>query len=76
MAEVTGHVGKDEGILVIRAIHVRYLLKAADRLNDPERADNRDREAIQRAFDLHPMRCPVYRTLHRSIEITTELEIV
>jgi len=28
---------------------------------------------VQRAFDLHPMRCPVYRTLHECIEITTEL---
>ena len=65
-AEVTGQVGKDEGVLVIRSIHVVYRLQAADA----------DQAAVQRAFDLHPMRCPVYRTLHRCIEVTTELTIV
>ena len=59
-----GKVGKDEGVLVIRRIHVKYVLKTA----------GADPEVVQRAFDLHPMRCPVYRTLHRCIEITTELE--
>ena len=65
-AEVTGSVGKDEGVLVIRRIHVLYKLRAGDA----------DRGAVQRAFELHPMRCPVYRTLHGCIEVTTELEIV
>ena len=65
-AEVRGRVGKEEGVLVIRHIHVRYLLQAA----------GQDEAKIQRAFDLHPMRCPVYRTLHRCIEITTEFAIV
>ncbi len=65
-ADVQGKVGKDEGVLVIRQIHVKYLLQAADQ----------DAEKIQRALDLHPMRCPVYRTLHNSIEITTELAMV
>ncbi len=64
-ADVRGKVGKDDGVLVIRSIHVKYLLKGAD----PENA------AIQRAFAIHPMRCPVYRTLHQCIEITTELAI-
>lgn len=76
MAEVTGRVGKEEGVLVIRAIHVRYELRAADRLGDADRDEKRDSAAIRRAFELHPMRCPVYRTLHRCIEITTELAIV
>ncbi len=77
-AEVTGRVGKEEGVLVIRAIHVRYLLKASERLNETDRDQDRERAAaaIRRAFELHPMRCPVYRTLHRCIEITTELAIV
>jgi len=65
-AEVNGKVGKDDGVLVIRQIHCKYLLKAAEA----------DGKAIQRAFELHPMRCPVYRTLYRCIEITTELAIV
>ena len=65
-AEVNGKVGKDDGVLVIRQIHCKYLLKAAEA----------DGKAIQRAFELHPMRCPVYRTLYQCIEITTELAIV
>ena len=65
-AEVRGRVGKDDGVLVVREIHAKYRLEAADA----------DRAAVQRAYDLHPMRCPVYRTLHRCIEITTELEVV
>ena len=65
-AEVQGNVGKEEGVLVIRHIQVRYLLQAA----------GEDRAKIQRAFDMHPMRCPVYRTLHNCIEITTELAVV
>lgn len=65
-AEVKGGVGKEEGVLVVRRIHVKYQLRAA----------GADQEAINRAYDLHPMRCPVYRTLHRCIDITTELEIL
>jgi len=34
------------------------------------------RSSIQRAFDLHPNACPVYRSIHTSIDITKELEIV
>ena len=64
-ADVQGKVGKEEGVLVIRHIHVKYLLQA----------DGADPAAVQRAFDLHPMRCPVYRTLHKCIEITTELAV-
>ncbi|MDE2653557.1 MAG: OsmC family protein [Gemmatimonadota bacterium] len=65
-AEVKGGVGKEEGVLVVRRIHVKYQLRAAAA----------DEEAINRAFDLHPMRCPVYRTLHKCIDITTELAIL
>ena len=66
VAEVKGRVGKEEGVLVVRHIHVKYLLQAAEA----------DEEAIARAYDLHPMRCPVYRTLHKCIDITTELAIL
>ncbi len=65
-ADVRGDVGKEDGVLVIRRIHVKYQLRAADE----------DQAKVQRAFDIHPMRCPVYRTLHNSIEITTELTLV
>jgi uncharacterized OsmC-like protein len=51
---------------VIRRIAVRYRLVASED----------DREAIDRAFEKHFMYCPVYRTLHRCIEIGATLDLV
>lgn len=53
-------------MLVIKRIHVRYRLRV-----EP----GADRDAIQRAFEHHMPRCPVYRSIGGSIEITTELEV-
>ena len=50
---------------MIRRIHARYRLRA-----DPEHA-----AAIRRAFEAHPPKCPVYRTLSGCIDITTELDV-
>jgi len=52
-------------VLVIRRIHVRYRLKASED----------QRAAIERAFEAHPEKCPVYRSLTGTIDITTELSI-
>lgn len=58
-----GEVEKeDDGVIVIRRIHVVYHLKAGEE----------HREAVERVHGLHAMKCPVYRTLHDSIDITTE----
>lgn len=54
-------------MLVIRRIHVDYTLRV-----DPDV----DRGKVQRAFDNHMPRCPVYRSLRAAIEITTALELV
>ena len=56
-----GEVGKDDGVLVIRRVHVTYRLKAGEE----------HRETIERVHDFHADRCPVYRTLKDSIEIST-----
>jgi uncharacterized OsmC-like protein len=65
--DVRGEVEKeDDGVIVIRRIHVIYRLKA----------DESDRETIERAHGFHADRCPVYRTLKDSIEITTEFVLV
>jgi uncharacterized OsmC-like protein len=60
---VRGEVGKDEGILVIRRIHVVYRL----------RVDEEHRETVERVHGAHHRACPVYRTLEPAIEITTEV---
>ena len=53
-------------MLVIKRIHVAYTLRA-----DPAA----DREKIDRAFERHMPRCPVYRSIHRAIDITTSLNV-
>ena len=54
-------------MLAIKRIHVKYLLRV-----DAET----DRAKIQRAFDNHMDRCPVYRSIAAAIDCTTELELV
>lgn len=66
MANVEGEVETDDGVLVIRRIRARYRLQA----------DEAHADAIRRAFEAHPPKCPVYRTLSGCIEITTELDVV
>ncbi len=65
-ADVTGEVEEEEGVLVIRRIHVSMRLAA------PEDA----REKIDRAHTFYPMRCPLYRTLHNTIQLTSSFELV
>lgn len=55
----------DDGVLIIRRIHVHYVLEA----------DESHRATVERAHEMHAMKCPVYRTLHESIGITTDFEL-
>ena len=65
-ADVTGEVEAEEGVLVIRRIHV------AMRLVSPEQV----RETVERTHSLYAMRCPLYRTLHKTIQLTSSFELV
>lgn len=61
-----GEVEVDEGVLVLRRIHVVFAL-----------ADVAD-EAVsvaERVHDVFKPKCPVYRSLYRAIDITTELQV-
>ena len=60
--EVRGEVGKEDGVLVIRRVHVTYRLRAGEE----------HRETVERVHVMHADRCPVYRTLKNAIDITTE----
>jgi uncharacterized OsmC-like protein len=64
-ADVTGEVEAEEGVLVIRRIHV------AMRLVGPEAA----RETVERTHGIYAMRCPLYRTLHKAIQLTSSFEL-
>ncbi len=66
VAEVTGEVEKEEGVLVIRRIHVDM------RLTAPEGV----RETVERVHEMYPMRCPLYRTLHNAIQLTSSFTLV
>jgi len=65
VGEVRGEVETEEKVLVIRRIHVVYHLKASA---DVE-------EVVERVHRIHAMACPLYRTLHKAIQITTEYRI-
>ncbi len=60
-ADVTGEVETEDGVLVIRRIHV------AMRLDAPSEV----RETVQRVHEMYAMRCPLYRTLHNAIALTS-----
>ena len=65
-ADVTGEVETDEGVLVIRRIHV------AMRLAAPEDS----RATVDRVHGVYAMRCPLYRTLHDSIALSSSVELI
>jgi uncharacterized OsmC-like protein len=65
VADVTGEVELEEGVLVIRSIHV------AMRLVAPEEA----RATIERVHGMYSMRCPLYRTLHNAIHLTSSYRL-
>jgi len=58
-----GEIEKEEGVLVIKRIHVRMNLKAPAG----------ERETAERVHGFYHDRCPLYRTLKPAIAITTEL---
>ena len=56
---------KEGGVLILKRIHVSYLLQAADS----------EREKIERVHDKHARFCPVYRSIEASIEVTTRYQL-
>src|SRR4029077_1298958 len=65
-ADVTGEVEQEEGVLVIRRIHVSMRLVAPEDL----------KEKVERARARYRMNCPLYRTLHNSIRLASSVELV
>lgn len=65
-AEITGEVETEEGVLVIRRVHVAMRLKASEQA----------REIVERVHGIYAMRCPLYRTLHKAIQLTSSYELV
>jgi len=66
VGEATGEVETEEGVLVIRRINVVMKLAA------PES----ERATIERVHGIYAMRCPLYRTLHKTIQLSSAVELV
>jgi uncharacterized OsmC-like protein len=65
-ADATGEVEAEDGVLVIRRIHVVFRLTASEDA----------RETVDRVHGMYAMRCPLYRTLHSAIAITSSVQLV
>ncbi len=62
---VNGEIEAEEGVLVIRRIHVAFVIAA------PEEK----RETIERVHGIFAPKCPVYRTLRPAIQITSSYQL-
>ena len=65
-AEVTGEVEEEDGVLVIRRIHVAMRLIALEQT----------REKVDRVHAIYAMNCPLYRTLHSAIRLTSSFQLI
>jgi organic hydroperoxide reductase OsmC/OhrA len=65
-ADVVGEVEKEDGVLVIRRIHVALKLAAPEQV----------RETVERVHGVYAMRCPLYRTLRNAIQLTSSYTLV
>ena len=64
-AEVTGEVETEDNVMVVRRVHVAMRLVA-----DPELKDT-----VERVHGMYAMNCPLYRTLHKAIHLTSSYEL-
>jgi uncharacterized OsmC-like protein len=65
LTAVTGEVETEDNILVIRRIHVAMRLVAGDEHKDK----------IERVHGMYAMNCPLFRTLHNAIKLTSSYEL-
>ena len=66
VAEVRGEIEDDGGVLIIKRVHVKFLLKAAEDV----------RETVERVHAVYAEKCPVYRSLKPALEITSSYELI
>ena len=65
-ADARGEIESEDGVLVIRRIHVEFKLRA------PEES----RETVERVHGFYAGKCPVYRSLQSAIQITSSYVLV
>ena len=62
---VNGEIETEEGVLVIRRIHVAFVIAA------PEEK----REMVERIHGVFADQCPVYRSVRAAIQVTSSFEL-
>jgi uncharacterized OsmC-like protein len=60
-ADVRGEIETEEGVLVIRRVHIAFSLRAPENV----------RETVERVHGIFAPKCPIFRSLHKSIQITS-----
>jgi uncharacterized OsmC-like protein len=65
IADVRGEIETDGGVLVIRRVHVKFQLRAAEEA----------RATVERVHGVYAQKCPVYRTLQPAMQITSSYEL-
>ena len=65
-ADVSGEVETEDNVLVIRRIHVAMRLVAPQEV----------KATVERVHGIYAMRCPLYRTFHKTIQLTSSFELV
>ena len=63
--EITGEVETEDGVLVIRRIHVLMRLQASEDA----------RATVERVHGIYAMNCPLYRTLRNAIQLSSSVEL-
>ena len=64
--EIMGEVETEDGILVIRRIHLSMRLIAPEEL----------KAVVERVHEMYAMRCPLYRTFHRTLQLTSSYKLM
>jgi uncharacterized OsmC-like protein len=64
--EITGEVETEDGVLVIRRIHLSMRLVA------PEEA----KAVVERVHEMYAMGCPLYRTFHKTLQLTSSYTLM
>jgi uncharacterized OsmC-like protein len=66
IADVRGEVETEDGVLVIRRIHVAFKVRAREDV----------RETVERVHGFFAAKCPVYKTLSPVIDITSSYTLL
>jgi uncharacterized OsmC-like protein len=61
VADVRGEIETEDGVLVIRRVHVTFSLKAGEDVRD----------TVERVHAIYAEKCPVYRSLRPAFQITS-----